>query len=268
MKISVVIPTKNEEKWLHITLESLREATQDSEIIIVDNDCGYESKLIAEKFNCSIRQGTTPAISRNIGANIASGELIIFIDADVVISKKHIDMVKEIFNKDSNIGVVHFKIDPMSDSWFINTCYNIMNQYFRILHSIGFSQGIGNYIAVRKEVYRKVGGFDEDILVGEDADFFRRVNKITDVSFIYTEPIYASARRFYLENPYVFATKCLLWALLRTLGLRVSIFEYKWGKYASILAEKDREWVRRKEIQQGLRSGTLPHGSAADVGGG
>lgn len=254
MDISVVIPTKNEEKWLQLTLENLREATPDSEIIIVDNDCGRETKLIAEKFNCTVRQGTTPAISRNIGAGIASGELIVFMDADVVIGKKHIDIVKDVFNKNSNIGVVHFKIELMSDSWLLSTYFKIVvDRYFRIMNAIGLSQGSGSYIAVRKEVYRKVGGFDENILVAEDMDFFRRVNKIANVLYIQTDPIYISARRFHLENPYLYAAKNLLWTLLRTLGLKVSIFDYKWGQYAAILAEKDREWIKRKENQQRLR---------------
>jgi len=258
MNISIVIPTKNEEKWLQITLESLREAAPDSEIIIVDNDCGRKTKLIAETFNCAIRQGTTPAISRNIGASIASGELIIFMDADVLIGKKHIDIVKDVFNENSNIGLVHFKIELMSDSWLLNTYFKIVNQYIKIMNSVGLPQGGGGYIAVRREVYRKVGGFDENILVAEDMDFFRRVNKITNVLYIQTDPIYISARRFCLENPYLYAAKSLLWTLLRTLGLKVSIFNYKWEKYDPIWAEKDREWIGRKEIQQRLRE-RFPH---------
>ncbi len=244
MKTSVIIPTKNEEAWIENILSILSVSNYINEIIIVDNDCGVNISRIASKFSCQLLKDTTPAKSRNSGAKFSSGELLIFIDADIIVPSYIIHHLTTYLEEKENVGVVHFKIKPMTDNFFINFSYHIMNFYFKFLNYLGNSQGLGNFIAVRRKVFNSIDGFDEGIKVAEDADFFRRASKITTISYISKPMIYASTRRFKIENHFLYSIKCIMWAVLRILGSKKSIIDYKWEKYDNHIARADEDWIK------------------------
>lgn len=245
MKTTVVIPTKNEEAWIETTLSVLANSKDVSQIIIVDNDCGNEIKNIASRYSCLLLQDTTPAKSRNTGAKASHGEFIVFVDADIIVPPDCIRCAVECLSENQNVGIVHFKIKPMTNNFFVNFSYLVMNYYFRFLSFLGFSQGIGNFIAVKRNVFDSIGGFDENIRAGEDVDFFRRASKFKTISYMINPMIYASTRRFSIENPYLFSLKCVMWSVLRLFGLKNSIIGYKWEEYESHIANKDQVWVEK-----------------------
>ena len=269
MKASVVIPTKNEDKWIERTLSALTASKQSKEIIIVDNDCGVGLKKIASKYSCRLLKDTTPAKSRNSGAKLSSGDIIVFVDADIIVPPNCLDHATTIIEKNENIGLVHFKIKPMTDSKFINLSYLAMHYYFKMLSFWGFAQGIGNFIAVRRSVFDSIGGFDECIKVGEDADFYRRASKFTSISYISDDMVYASPRRYEVENPYVFSIKCIMWAILRVVGVKYSVIDYKWEKYPDHVFDNEERWIKMNlselHIGIGRRAGGRPGGGQGDA---
>ena len=87
--ISIIIPTLNEEKYLPLLLKSIaRQKFRDYEIIVAD--AGSEDKTldIAKRYNCRIVAGGLPAKGRNEGAKVAKGDLLLFLDADVILPQK------------------------------------------------------------------------------------------------------------------------------------------------------------------------------------
>ena len=86
MKLSIVIPAKNEEKYLPKLLASVKKQSfKDYEIIVADNNSKDKTKEIAKSYGCKIVKGGLPGKGRNAGAKIAKGEIILFLDADVIL---------------------------------------------------------------------------------------------------------------------------------------------------------------------------------------
>lgn len=102
MKVSVVIPAYNEEKFIEKALKSVTNQVEDAdEIIIVNNNSTDKTVEIAKKFSVTIinekRQGMTPA--RNKGFNKAKYDIIARIDADVQVPPDWIKRIKKNFEK-------------------------------------------------------------------------------------------------------------------------------------------------------------------------
>src|SRR6266702_7918120 len=86
MKVSIVIPTLNEEKYLPRLLMSIREQTvPPAEVIVADADSIDKTKQIAKSFGCIVTKGGYLPTGRNNGAKLATSELILFLDADVML---------------------------------------------------------------------------------------------------------------------------------------------------------------------------------------
>ena len=84
--LSIIIPTLNEEKYLPLLLKSIKEQNvKDYEIIISDAQSTDKTLDIAKKNNCKIVLGGLPGKARNEGAKVAKGNLLLFLDADVLL---------------------------------------------------------------------------------------------------------------------------------------------------------------------------------------
>lgn len=232
MKMSVVIPTWNEEFWLPRLLDILISIPDVDEIIVADNESSDATVAVARDHECRVIRGGRPARARNFGARAAQSDVVVFIDADVVISSDTVSRLQYYFESDQTVAV-HFSTYPITESKFCKFCYRVMNHYFGFLSRVGLSQGVGSFLAFRKVAFDQVNGFDEAIEVGEDADMYRRLGKVGRVIFDDTMNVYVSARRFSVENPFVFAAKCVMWAVFRLFGTRISLVSYKWIPHPS-----------------------------------
>ena len=84
MILSIIIPTYNEEKYLPILLESIKKQSfEDYEIIVADANSTDNTRNIAQEYGCIIVDGGLPAIGRNNGANVAKGDILLFLDSDL-----------------------------------------------------------------------------------------------------------------------------------------------------------------------------------------
>src|SRR3989344_7494836 len=100
MKISVVIPAYNEEKYIRNSLNSLKQQVeQPDEIIIVDNLSQDKTILIAKEFNVKVIEGRTKGIghARSIGFDTVQNEIIARCDADTVVPADWIKKIKQNF---------------------------------------------------------------------------------------------------------------------------------------------------------------------------
>jgi len=217
MKISVIIPVFNEEKYIATCLNCLKnQTTKADEIIIVDNNCTDKTITIVRKFSKQLplkivkekKQGLI--FARNRGFNIASGEILVRTDGDTCQSKNWLTTVKKIFFEKKEIdglgGPVIFYDLPCQTTFYSK----ILIYAFKV--TTGSFPLFGPGFAITKKAWNKVKDkicLDEK-KVHEDLDLAIHLHKNNfkiayDQNFI----TYASGRRiknnptsFFIEYPW------------------------------------------------------------------
>jgi glycosyltransferase involved in cell wall biosynthesis len=229
MILSIIIPTLNEEKYLPILLSQIKKQNfSDYEIIVADAGSTDRTVEIAQSFGCKIVKGGLPARGRNEGAKVAKGDILLFMDADNIYLPNGF-LEKLIFEfKKRNLGVASFPIYPKGN--FIDkTCYFFYNKFVEIFQN--WTAFATNCVLIKREIFEKVGGFDEQILIGEDHDLAKRAKKISKFGFIKTEPILTSPRRFELEGRIKTYGKYILAGVYMMFfgPVKKKIFEYRFN---------------------------------------
>lgn len=207
MKLSVTIPTYNEEKYIEQCLKALSQQTVAAdEIIVVDNNCQDQTIALAKKFKVKIvteiQQGIVYA--RNTGFNAARFELIARVDADTIVPIDWVEKLKRSF-KDRSIdaltGTMIFYDLPLKTTFWNNL-------YLDFIKVIQKNKGtlIGFNMAIRKKMWNKVK--DKVCLnernVHEDADLGLWVGKLGGkIKHDKTLVVETSARRI-LKKPWSF----------------------------------------------------------------
>jgi glycosyltransferase involved in cell wall biosynthesis len=201
IKISVIIPAFNEEKFLGNCLLSLKEQDfKDFEIIVVDNNSTDKTREIAKQFGVILvpekKQGV--AFARNKGAKIAKGEILVFTDADTILPKNWLSRIKEEFERDKELiafgGSCQFYSGPISArlaSKFLLKPFLFLDKFF----SGGFNL-MGCNMAIKKEAFFEVGGFNENLKLNEDVEISYRLRKMGKVKFDPNFKVKTSGRRF------------------------------------------------------------------------
>jgi len=169
--ISVIIPAFNEEEFIDGTITALqRYAPEKAEIIIIDNGSTDTTVQIATSKGVKVIQqmeGTIASL-RNRGVNESSGNIFIFIDADVTVTEawgqelKH----KVITNLIKNpIQVTGSRCLPPDDGKPLNT------HWFSLLTEYEAPYINSGHLITSKELFEQVGGFSEQLKTAEDYDF-------------------------------------------------------------------------------------------------
>jgi glycosyltransferase involved in cell wall biosynthesis len=229
--LSIVIPTLNEEKLLPILLESIKKQINVKvEIIVADNDSTDKTRQIATSYGAKIVNGGLPAKARNNGAKVAINDIILFLDADVVLPapnflKKNLSE----FNK-NNFGIATCEFYPISEKTIDKLFHQAANFYLKKSHSI-MPHIPGFCIFVRKKIHEKINGFDETLKLAEDHDYAQRASKISKFGFLKSYPILVSIRRLERDGHFKIATKyALCEAHIFLKGpIKSDIFKYTFG---------------------------------------
>ncbi|MCX6781638.1 MAG: glycosyltransferase [Candidatus Magasanikbacteria bacterium] len=180
--VSVIIPTKNSSEFLEKCLESLKNQTyKNIEIIVVDNNSVDSTKEIAEAFKQStlelyklynfqlLNWGPERSAQVNFGVKNSNGEYVYKVDSDFILDKEVIDQCVKKANEGFGAVVVHNSPD-VRISWIAHIRKFEVDMYkYDITHS--------SARFVRKEVYEKIGEFNEKITAGEDYDFQNKLNR-------------------------------------------------------------------------------------------
>ena len=179
-RLSVIVPVRNGSKHLPRCLEGLsRSEYSQFEVIVVD-DCSTDTTpQIAERYGArSIRTPRTlgPGGARNLGAQHAGGDVLVFVDADVVVPPEGLRLVAEDFRGDPELAAVFGSYDE-SPAWptFISQYKNLMHRYVHQASSESAATFWAGCGAMRKAIFDEFGGFDaalyavpsiEDIALG------------------------------------------------------------------------------------------------------
>jgi cellulose synthase/poly-beta-1,6-N-acetylglucosamine synthase-like glycosyltransferase len=166
LTLSVIIPVLNGARFLPECLQCLRQSTTPPlECIVVDDGSCDGSAAIAEAAGVAVfrTQGHAgPGSARNIGAAHASGDILVFVDADVCVRPDTLDLLRARYEKDPSIDALFGSYDDEpGDPRFVSQYRNLLHHY---VHQTGrteaatFWSGCG---AVRRTAFQAVGGFDE-----------------------------------------------------------------------------------------------------------
>ena len=194
-KISVILPVFNESLLLPSVLQSLaRYQDGNFEVIVADGGSSDGTLSIAKQFSDKVVLSPKGrGIQMNQGANLAEGEILLFLHADSTLDPKGLDAIRESLRDDHMVGGA-FRLSIDSSHWglrLVSFGANLRTALSRIPYG---DQGI----FVRKKVFDRMGGF-QDLPFMEELDFFRRLKKEGKVSLL-RERIRTSPRRWYREG--------------------------------------------------------------------
>jgi len=230
--LSIVIPTFNEEKFLPHLLKSLKEQSfKDFEIIVADNNSTDKTRLIALNSGARVVNGGLPARGRNNGAKVASGEWLLFLDADVILSSDFLEKaILEI--RELTLTAASCMVCPLSKRIVDKFLHNFVNFYFQATKKY-FAHAPGFCIFAKRDVHKLIGGFNEKIVLAEDHDYVLRISKIEKFDFLKSVQIPVSVRRLDKDGRLnVFLKYLAVEMHLIFLGPVCSnIFNYKFGHF-------------------------------------
>lgn len=176
-RLSIVIPTKNEEKQLPMLLASLKsQRFSDFEIIVADAYSTDRTREIAESFDAKVVDGGLPGPGRNRGAEVAQGDTILFLDADVQLpSFRFIDECLDEMER-KQLDIATCKVKPLSRKPVDRALHEAYNAYAIATSKIR-PHAPGFCIFSRRNAHNEIHGFDEDVIFAEDHDYVQRAAK-------------------------------------------------------------------------------------------
>jgi len=199
--VSAIIPALNEEKYLENCLASLKnQKTCDNfEIIVVDGGSSDSTVKISNKYadKVLVSQERSPSIQRNLGARIAEGRFLAFIDADTVASKSWLKGIVKALQDQKVVCVTGplFPLERIKRPYL----YRLTNTLQKILVRINYPLFWGASCAFRTDAFWKIEGFDEKLLTSEDHDISLRIRRIGKAAFKDDISAFTSHRKF-LKN--------------------------------------------------------------------
>jgi glycosyltransferase involved in cell wall biosynthesis len=164
-RVSVVIPFKRNLPQLAECLSAFRPLPDWAEVIVVADGAVDSCRALAtasDSHLIEIPQSRGPAAARNYGARVASGELLIFVDADVVAAPGVLTRIRDVMQRRPDVAAVFGAYDEAPrDRHFMAQYRNLSHSYFHQASggdAVTFWAGLG---AVRRDVFVALGGFDE-----------------------------------------------------------------------------------------------------------
>jgi glycosyltransferase involved in cell wall biosynthesis len=169
--ITIVVPCKNEENYIHHLLDSLRSQNiGDTRIIIADCSTDNTRHVIKDNstsLNIEIINGGPVSIAKNNGAKLVTTPYILFIDADVRFFKNNVisDAVNKIESMNLDLVGLNIKCydkDPRAMLGF--TIFNTINHTLKFFSPFA----VGAFMLTRRDKFEEYGGFPEKFATSED----------------------------------------------------------------------------------------------------
>ena len=170
-KITIVVPCKNEENYIHHLLDALRSQNiGNTRIIIAGCSTDNTRQVIKDNsvgLNVEIIEGGPVSIAKNNGARLVTTPYILFIDADVRFFKDNVicDAVNEIESNDLDLVGLNIKSYDNDLRAIVGfTIFNVINHVLKYFSPFA----IGAFMLTRRDKFEELGGFPEKTVTSED----------------------------------------------------------------------------------------------------
>ncbi len=200
--ISIVIPTLNEQKYIGRLLRSLegQEQSPAFEVIVVDcsDDDLTRQAVLQDQGALDLAYVRAAAkdigAQRNLGAGKASHDLLLFLDADIVLTPGVLQQCSSVSSGQMFVGAVVHKADI--DTRLTRAGLAVVYGLIRLARLTGLGVTNGDFLLTSRITFDRIGGFREGYLLGEDTDFGIRAGR-AGASYVFfgDQPIIASSRR-------------------------------------------------------------------------
>jgi glycosyltransferase involved in cell wall biosynthesis len=206
MKISVIVPAFNEEKLIARSLRSMNDALRalaprnwDTELVVCDNNSTDRTATLAREQGAKVVFEPVNQIgrARNAGANAASGDWFVFVDADSQPSPELFgDLAAVIANGRCLAGGSTVQLDG-NYFWggLLTGAWNILSRVQK--------WAPGSFLFCEAAAFRQIGGFNQELYASEELDLFRRLKPLAyqcgrDIVILHRHPLLTSARKLHL----------------------------------------------------------------------
>ena len=168
MKMSIIIPVYNSSSTLKECLDSIFSSTfKDFEVIVVSGNSTDDSIKIAKQFQIKIielPENKGPALARNKGFQVAQGDIILFLDSDVILNKNSLSLIIDKFSL-TEVNAIQGIYSHEPNYKYLATqfyqsylCYYVWPENKKYASTL-----VTGCFAIRKEIFNKFGGFDVNI---------------------------------------------------------------------------------------------------------
>lgn len=203
--ISFIIPTLDEQATIEQTLLGLTAYSGEHEIIVSDGNSTDGTVEICRRYTDKVIVHDEPrrqtiAEARNVGAGAASGDHLVFLDADVLVPDidDFFRIAHSAFASDGRVVALtgKYRVVPESSTAADKYVFAMLGVQFLLQNNLLRIGGAGGeFQMITAEAFRAVGGFDERLPAAEDMDLFRRLSRIGRTRFERRLTVYHSGRR-------------------------------------------------------------------------
>lgn len=203
--VSVIIPAFDEECYLPATLQAVHKSALllrsrhgvNAEVMVVDNNSADSTAEVAHSLGARVVAESKRNIARvrNRGADAASGNLLVFVDADTYIPEELLPRIHQLSHATGCLGgAVDTEYRPKKRT------IRVYLSLWRILgKALGMAQGAAQFCL--RDTFALMGGYDESLFMGEDVEFYARLCRHArqvggSVCFIDELKVLPSCRRF------------------------------------------------------------------------
>lgn len=224
MKISVVVPAFNEAKLLAASLRSIRAAMEafhargwETEMIVCDNNSTDTTAEVARAEGARVvfEPINQIARARNAGAAAATGDWLVFVDADSHPARELFDdMAEAVLNPRCFGGGATVRMDEFIFSgWFFTNVWNGLSRLRKWC--------AGSFIFCETRAFREMGGFSAEFFAAEEVDFSKRLKALGKTQgrrlfILHRHPLVTSSRKMHLYSKWDFLR--LIWRQCISVG--------------------------------------------------
>lgn len=181
-RVSVIMPNYNHAGSLERTIAAVRAQTAPPlEILFVDDCSTDDSVSVAEAAGVRVLStpvNSGPAAARNLGARLASGDVLLFLDSDVELAPTVIERATALLDARPEAGAVCGMLDdvPLERDSLLQECRCLQAHYWRIS-----SEGVVSFLfsaicAMRADVFDEMGPFDPRLRETEEVEYGQRLS--------------------------------------------------------------------------------------------
>lgn len=199
--VSIIVPTRNEERVIENCLRSLTHQTTEHpyEIILVDTLSDDKTLEIAEKYGVKVisdaRRGKP--IARQTGADNANGEILCFTEADCVVTDTWLSTIIRNFNEHPEAVAVTGAYTFINSTWYYQLAVRALLPLTRLTFWLyrGHNGLRATNFAIRATALKEIGGFNTITKELDDAELSMRVKELGKIIYATDMNIYTEDRR-------------------------------------------------------------------------